>query len=150
LTLVRDLTVAQGGRVLADSAGLNKGAIFTVWLPLAKTRPQDKKVSASNGNLKGLQILVVDDMIDLLEPFAALLRLEGASVDIATSGQQALALLDGNSYDLLISDIGMPHMDGYDLIRNIRKRPGLSSLKAIALSGLWPAGGYRPRLAEWL
>jgi len=135
LTLVRDLTVAQGGRVLADSAGLNKGAIFTVWLPLAKTRPQDKKVSAPNGNLKGLQILVVDDMIDLLEPFAALLRLEGASVDIATSGQQALALLDGNSYDLLISDIGMPHMDGYDLIRNIRKRSGLSSLKAIALSG---------------
>ena len=135
LTLVRDLSVAQGGKVLAESAGLNKGAAFTVWLPLAKSKPLDKKVPVSTGNFKGLQILAVDDMIDLLEPFAALLRLEGASVDIATSGQQALELLDGKSYDLLISDIGMPCMDGYDLIRKIRKRPGLRSLKAIALSG---------------
>ncbi|CAN5569540.1 chemotaxis protein CheB [soil metagenome] len=135
LTLVRELTVAQGGKVLADSAGLNKGATFSVWLPLAKTRLQDKKAPATAGNLKGLHILVVDDMIDLLEPFAALLSLEGATVDMATSGQQALEILDKNAYDLLISDIGMPSMDGYDLIRNIRKRPGLSNLKAIALSG---------------
>jgi len=135
LTLVRDLTVAQGGKVLADSPGLNKGAIFTVWLPLAKTRPVDKKAPDPSGSLKGLQLLVVDDMIDLLEPFAALLRLEGANVDIATSGEQALALLDEKTYDLLLSDIGMPYMDGYDLIRKIRKRPDLRSLKAIALSG---------------
>ena len=135
LTLVRDLTLAQSGKVLANSAGLNQGATFTVWLPLAKTRPQDKKVPVLTGNLKGLQILAVDDMIDLLEPFAALLRLEGARVDIATSGQKALELLDGKTYDLLISDLGMPYMDGYELIRKIRKRPGLAGLKAIALSG---------------
>ncbi|MEO5659133.1 MAG: chemotaxis protein CheB [Polaromonas sp.] len=137
LTLVRDLTVAQGGKVLADSAGLNKGSTFMVWLPLATTHPgeQDKKVNILPGNLDGIEILAVDDMIDLLEPFAALLRLEGAQVDIATSGQKALDLLDDKSYDLLISDIGMPYMDGYDLIRKIRKRPGLQTLKAIALSG---------------
>ncbi|MBH1957989.1 MAG: PAS domain S-box protein [Burkholderiales bacterium] len=135
LTLVRELTAAQGGKVLADSAGPNKGATFTVWLPLAKTRLQDKKALAAAGNLKGLHILVVDDMIDLLEPFAALLSLEGATVDMATSGPQALEMLEKSTYDLLISDIGMPSMDGYDLIRNIRKRPGLRSLKAIALSG---------------
>lgn len=135
LTLVRDLTVAQGGKVLADSAGLNKGSTFTVWLPLARSRPQDKKPPVTIGNLKGLTILVVDDMIDLLEPFAALLRLEGAQVDMATSGVKALEMLDAKTYDLLISDIGMPYMDGYSLIRKIRKRPGLAGLKAIALSG---------------
>ncbi|MDB5870017.1 MAG: signal transduction histidine kinase with CheB and CheR [Polaromonas sp.] len=135
LTLVRDLTVAQGGKVLADSAGPGKGSIFTVWLPLAKTKPLDKKVSLPMENLKDMRILAVDDMIDLLEPFAALLRLEGAQVDVATSGQQALEMLDGKTYDLMISDIGMPHMDGYDLIRAIRKRPALNSLKTIALSG---------------
>ncbi|CAM3456121.1 chemotaxis protein CheB [Polaromonas hydrogenivorans] len=135
LTLVRDLTVAQGGKVLADSAGLGKGATFSVWLPLAQTRQQDKKTIEQTGNLKGLQILVVDDMIDLLEPFAALLRLEGATVDMATSGQEALELLEKSAYDLLISDIGMPCMDGYELIRKIRKIPGLHALKAIALSG---------------
>ena len=135
LTLVRDLTMAQGGKVLAESAGPNKGATFTVWLPLAKNRPQNKKAPVLRGNLRGLKILAVDDMIDLLEPFAALLRLEGAQVDIATSGQQALEMLEGKTYDLLISDLGMPYMDGYDLIRKIRKRPGLANLKAIALSG---------------
>ncbi|MDB5742627.1 MAG: signal transduction histidine kinase with CheB and CheR [Polaromonas sp.] len=135
LTLVRDLTVAQGGRVLADSAGKGKGATFSVWLPLAKTRPQNKKLPAPAGNLKGFKILVVDDMVDLLEPFAALLRLEGAEVDIAITGQAALDMLPQKTYDLLISDIGMPHMDGYDLIRKVRKNPGQRNLKAIALSG---------------
>ena len=135
LTLVRDLTVAQGGRVLADSEGIGKGTCFTIWLPLAQTKVQDKKSGLPGGNLKGLRILAVDDMIDLLEPFSALLRLEGAAVDMATSGQQALEMLEKNNYDLLISDLGMPYMDGYELIRKIRKRPDWRNLKAIALSG---------------
>jgi len=135
LTLVRDLTIAQGGRVLADSAGIGKGSSFTIWLPLAKAKVQDKKVALPSRNLKGLRILAVDDMIDLLEPFSALLGLEGATVDMATSGQQALDMLEKNSYDLLISDLGMPYMDGYELIRKIRKRPDWCHLKAIALSG---------------
>ncbi|MBG6075049.1 chemotaxis protein CheB [Polaromonas sp. CG_9.11] len=135
LTLVRDLTVAQGGKVLADSEGIGKGTCFTIWLPLAQTRVQDKKAGLPSANLKGLRILVVDDMIDLLQPFSALLRLEGADVDMATSGQQALEMLEKNSYDLLISDLGMPYMDGYELIRKIRKSPDWRSLKAIALSG---------------
>ena len=135
LTLVRDLTVAQGGKVLANSEGIGKGTCFTIWLPLAQTRVQAKKISLPSENLKGLKILVVDDMIDLLEPFSALLRLEGADVDMATSGQQALEMLEKKSYDLLISDLGMPYMDGYELIRKIRKRPDWRHLKAIALSG---------------
>lgn len=135
LTLVRDLTVAQGGKVLADSEGIGKGTCFTIWLPLARAKVQTKKPVLSSGNLKGLRILAVDDMIDLLEPFSALLRLEGANVDMATSGEQALDMLEKNSYDLLISDLGMPYMDGYELIRKVRKRPDWRSLKAIALSG---------------
>ncbi|MDB5884545.1 MAG: signal transduction histidine kinase with CheB and CheR [Polaromonas sp.] len=135
LTLVHDLTVAQGGKVLAESDGIGQGSAFTVWLPLAQARVQSKKAAPAPGNLKGLKILAVDDMIDLLEPFSALLRLEGAQVDIATSGQQALELLETNAYDLLISDLGMPYMDGYELMRNIRKRPDWRQLKTIALSG---------------
>ena len=135
LTLVRDLTVAQGGKVLADSEGIGKGTRFTIWLPLAQAKVQSKKTGLPSGNLKGLKILAVDDMIDLLEPFSTLLRLEGARVDMATSGEQALEMLEKNSYDLLISDLGMPYMDGYELIRKIRKRPDWRNLKAIALSG---------------
>ena len=135
LTLVRDLTVAQGGKVLADSAGVGKGATFTVWLPVALTSSQSKKMPMFNGSLKGMRILAVDDMVDLLEPFSELLRLEGATVDMAIGGEQALAFLEKGSYDLMISDLGMPFMDGYELIREVRKHPELRCLKAIALSG---------------
>ena len=135
LTLVRDLAVGQGGQVLAESAGFNQGSCFTVWLPLADSEPLVREVLPPSAALKGLRILAVDDMHDLLEPFALLLRLEGATVDTAASGEKALQLLETASYDLLISDIGMDGMDGYELIQEVRKRPGLSRLKAIALSG---------------
>ena len=135
LMLVRDLTVAQGGKVLADSAGVGKGATFTVWLPLAQSGANHKKTPMLNRTLKGMRILAVDDMVDLLEPFSELLRLEGATVDMATSGEQALAFLKKESYDLMISDLGMPIMDGYELIREVRKHSEWRHLKAIALSG---------------
>ncbi|MDQ3060309.1 MAG: PAS domain S-box protein [Pseudomonadota bacterium] len=135
LTLVRDLAVAQGGKVLAESPGLGQGSSFTVWLPLASSIAPSEQAAPLKASLKGLSILAVDDMLDLLEPFADLLRLEGAQVDIATSGQQALSLLQDKRYDVLISDIGMDGMDGYDLIREIRKHPEWKDLQAIALSG---------------
>jgi two-component system CheB/CheR fusion protein len=135
LTLVRDLAVAQGGRVLAESAGLDKGASFTVWLPLVGSMVPLAKPAPLCTTLNGLRILAVDDVRDLLEPFADLLRLEGADVDIATGGQEALGLLKSRSYDVLISDIGMNGMDGYELIREVRKNPQWSGLQAIALSG---------------
>lgn len=135
LTLVRELAMAQGGRVLAESAGLNQGAAFTVWLPLASSVVSAEEVAPPSPNLDGLRILAVDDMLDSLEPFADLLRLEGAHVDIATSGQKALSLLENEPYDVLISDIGMEGMDGYELIQEVRKRAQLNLLQAVALSG---------------
>lgn len=135
LALVQELADAQGGRVLAESAGLNQGSTFTVWLPSACAKPQALPATAPQTSLKGLKILLVDDMVDLLEPFAALLQHEGAHIDTASSGQQALDLLAANTYDLLISDIGMPGMDGYELIKIIRQQSGLEKLNAIALSG---------------
>ena len=135
LTLVRDLAVAQGGKVLAESAGYKKGSCFTVWLPLAESKPVVKDVLLPCTNLKGMRILAVDDMRELLEPFALLLRLEGATVETAGGGREALQLLASAPFDLLISDIGMDGMDGYELIQEVRKRPALSGLKAIALSG---------------
>lgn len=135
LTLVRDLAVAQGGKILAESSGLNQGSSFTVWLPLANSMTPPVKISPPRVNLNGLSVLAVDDMLDSLEPFADLLRLEGAYVDIATNAPKALDLLQKRHYDVLISDIGMPNMDGYDLIREVRKHPEFNQLQAIALSG---------------
>ena len=138
LTLVRDLAVAQGGKVLAESAGPNLGSRFSVWLPLANDASDtDKKKAAPGFALQGLRILAVDDMPELLEPFALLLRLEGATVDTAVGGHAGLRILETapTPYDLLISDIGMDNVDGYQLIQTVRKNPKLAGLRAIALSG---------------
>jgi two-component system CheB/CheR fusion protein len=135
LAVVQELAVAQGGRVLAESEGPGRGATFSVWLPLIAQEARKEKLPPAARSLKDLHILAVDDMLDTLEPFAALLRLEGAKVDTAGSAQQALQLLETSSYDLLISDLGMSQMDGFSLIQEVRKRPALQKLPAIALSG---------------
>lgn len=139
LALVQELATAQGGRVLAESPGPGRGAAFSVWLPLesreAQTAREDEAPGVAAGSLEGLRILAVDDMLDALEPFADLLRLDGAVVDTAGTGEQALEALESSAYDLLISDLGMTGMDGFALIGEIRKRPTLQRIPALALSG---------------
>ncbi len=139
LALVQELATAQGGRVLAESPGPGQGAAFSVWLPLesreAQTAREDAAPGMAAGSLKGLRILAVDDMLEALEPFADLLRLDGAVVDTAGTGEQALQALESSACDLLISDLGMTGMDGFALIEEIRKRPALRHLPALALSG---------------
>jgi two-component system, chemotaxis family, CheB/CheR fusion protein len=135
LALVQELSQAQGGRVHAASPGLGQGATFTVWLPL------EGGIDSAPGNdggadvLKGLRILAVDDMPEALEPFAAVLQSEGAVVHTAASGAEALALLASAHFDLLVSDIGMPEMDGYELIAKVRAAPATARLPAIAVTG---------------
>lgn len=137
LALVDELTRAHGGRVQAQSQGLGQGATFTVWLPLqGSLKAQAPARLRGEVDLKGWRVLAVDDYVEGLLPFAEILRLEGAFVDVADSAKKALELLESNSYDLLISDLGMPEMDGYQLIAELRCRPATRELKAIAMSGL--------------
>jgi CheY-like chemotaxis protein/two-component sensor histidine kinase len=125
LAIVRHFTELHGGTVEADSPGQNLGATFTVRLPLNVV---EQKLSSSNDtqkesvtDLTGIQILVVDDDADMRELAAFILTQSGAQVTTAASAAQALALLNQSVPDLLLCDIGMPEMDGYSLIRQIRK-----------------------------
>jgi two-component system CheB/CheR fusion protein len=136
LALVRELVHLHGGVVQAQSDGEGRGACFTVRLPLRHaTDFGGLPAPAGEPSLQGLRILLVDDAVDALETFALLLQLEGAQVATATSGQQALERAAAQPLDLLISDIGMPVMDGYMLIGELRRSPGTAALKAIALTG---------------
>jgi two-component system CheB/CheR fusion protein len=138
LALVQELANAQGGRVLAESEGEGRGAAFSVWLPLhaeSTGSAREDGPPAAARSLRGMRILAVDDMLDALEPFAALLRIDGAQVDIADSGEKALQMLEASPYDVLISDLGMAGMDGFALIAEVRRTPGLRAMSAIALSG---------------
>ena len=80
-------------------------------------------------------MLLVDDTPDMLETFGYLLEHEGARVTPASSGAEALELAETEDFDLVISDVGMPGMDGYQMMAEMRKRPRTAGLPAIALTG---------------
>ncbi|MEJ6480079.1 response regulator [Nostoc punctiforme UO1] len=140
LAIVRHLVELHGGTVQAASPGEGQGATFTVKFPLlaaAKLNQADTAFhNCSDFNLNGLQALLVDDDRDSREFIAFLLEQYGAQVTEAESAHEALSTLGQAKFDLLISDIGMPDMDGYTLIRQIRKQPSDQGgeIPAIALT----------------
>ncbi|MEH2327589.1 hybrid sensor histidine kinase/response regulator [Nostoc sp.] len=126
LAIVRHLVELHGGTVQVTSPGEGQGAVFTVKLPLiaASKLNQDNTADCdrSDFNFNGLQVLLVDDDKDSREFIAFVLEQYGAQVTEVDSAHDALSNLGQAKFDLLISDIGMPDMDGYTLIRQIRKQ----------------------------
>ncbi|MDR6409219.1 CheR family methyltransferase [Paraburkholderia terricola] len=137
LALVKQLTEMHGGHVQAESAGVGKGARFRVWLPAdSTTMPNETRETPCDASLlKGMKILLVDDAAESLQAFQSLLELEGAQVWPQTNGAAALTTAAHQQFDLILSDIGMPGMDGYELIAALRKLPGTASVPALALTG---------------
>jgi two-component system CheB/CheR fusion protein len=137
LALVRHIVELHGGRVEAASEGAGQGSRFTLWLPLIQCDAcrKDEGVSAAAA-LAGRRVLLVDDMEDSVSMFSTLLELEGASVFAATTAKAGLDILAQQEVDVIISDISMPDMDGYEFIQAVRARPQLRRLPAIAASGL--------------
>ena len=127
LAIVRHLVEAHGGTVSAESAGAGQGAAFTVHLPLSAAltdgtgSPAGRRPAADLAEpLLGLRVLVVDDDEDARDLIVAVLGCSGAEVRSSGSAAEALATLRGWRPDVLLSDIGMPREDGYDLIARVR------------------------------
>ncbi|HVH07434.1 MAG TPA: ATP-binding protein [Myxococcota bacterium] len=140
LSIVKTLTALHGGSVRAESAGPGRGARFTVLLPLAaETIARDVRVPApaSAEDLAAVDVLLVEDDTDSREALAMALAERGARVRHAGSVREAIAAYDERAPDVLVSDIGMPEEDGYDLIREIRRREdgAGSRTAAIAMTG---------------
>ncbi|EKT4467716.1 PAS domain-containing protein [Pseudomonas putida] len=138
LSLVRQLVQAHGGTVQACSPGLGKGCTFIVRLPLCDPSQQlhrDAGDQGSEGRLEGIRVLLVDDAPDVLEIMQQLLEMEGAQVHAFSDPRAALQAAAGSEYDIILSDIGMPDMDGHALIKALRESPHLSTIPAIALTG---------------
>ncbi|MFN6571075.1 PAS domain S-box protein [Dendronalium sp. ChiSLP03b] len=139
LAIVRHLVELHGGTVKAESQGENQGATFTVRLPLLKDSSemkQDNTDSEPSSNLNGVNILIVDDDADTREFIAFLLEQYGANVTAVSSAAETLAALGQSLPDVLLSDIGMPEVDGCMLIRQVRTLPPEQGgqIRAIALT----------------
>ncbi|MBD2181252.1 PAS domain S-box protein [Planktothrix sp. FACHB-1355] len=126
LAIVRQLVEAHGGTIAADSPGEGMGATFTVQLPLLNVEPEIKhtnELPPQELDMTGIRILAVDDDPDARELLTVLLTQYGAEVVTVASAAQALATLESFPPDVLVSDIGMPQVDGYTLIQKIRALP---------------------------
>lgn len=141
LAIVQYLVKAHGGTITADSAGEGLGATFTVRLPLlnsesSTSQPNEYCVLPANPNFAGLRILVSDDEADARELVQMLLTEHGAEVKAVASAADALTAIATFQPDILISDIGMPGIDGYELMQQIRALPAEQGghIPAIALT----------------
>ncbi|MDB4969941.1 MAG: hypothetical protein JWN44_5630 [Myxococcales bacterium] len=132
LTIVRDLVALHGGTVSVSSGGEGKGASFTVSLPLAALQFREVRLDdelaaafshATSDELRGLSILIVDDQPDACDLMSTVLQGSGACVAAVGTVAAALAAVESRLPDLVISDIGLPDEDGYDLIRKLRALP---------------------------
>ena len=138
LTLVRSLVERHGGRVAVASEGPGQGTEFTVRLPLSD--PPDIGASSQEGKREDagprtVRALLVEDNLDAAEALGELLRMWGHEVHIAHDGPSALHLAEKERPDVLLLDIGLPGMDGYEVARRLRSTPGFAGVKLIALTG---------------
>ena len=139
LALVKNFVEAHGGNVTAESAGLGQGTRFIVRLPRLVLPVESEQPSVSRAEARpasgNFSVLVVEDAPDTLEMLCKTLKVRGYSVTPCESASAALTATQSATFDIIISDIGMPETDGYELIRRLRQLPHLKSVPAIALSG---------------
>ena len=135
LTLVKSLVTMHGGTVEARSEGPGLGSEFIVRLPVLVAASAAHEQSRRVKPLPSRRILIVDDSRDGGESMAMLLRVLGAEVALAHSGRHALECVESFKPDVVLLDIGMPGMDGYEVARRIRANPANRDLSLIALTG---------------
>jgi two-component system CheB/CheR fusion protein len=136
LALVRTLVEMHGGSVEAFSAGTGKGTEFIVTLPRLRAgrRPARGAEPAAPARSAAHRILVVDDETDSAEALVELLELEGHTARTAADGERALASLASFDPELVLLDLGLPGMDGYEVARRLRERLG-KQVRIVALTG---------------
>jgi two-component system CheB/CheR fusion protein len=137
LALVQQLVQLHGGSVVAHSEGLGRGTRFTV--TFTEKTEETKRIapppSLRAEALDQLNVLAVDDDEDTTALLRYLLEMNGATVTTANSGLEALALARDANFDVVLSDISMPSMDGFEFVRRLRSLPGKENVRVVALTG---------------
>jgi len=152
LALVRTLVEMHGGRVTATSGGLGKGCEFAVKLPIPVTEAVPESTTTLEPGVRegpSVRVLIVEDNVDSGDSLSMLLRLHGHEVLVARSGPAALEIAATFHPALVLCDIGLPGMDGYEVARRMRADPALAGVTLCALTGYTPSDAdlLKPRQA---
>jgi CheY-like chemotaxis protein len=139
LALVKSFVEAHGGTVAAASEGEGKGSVVTIKLPREGGAHEERKETAGTPDVadrkERIRVLIVEDQPDTLAMLAANFQSRGYETIACSSALEALRVADRDAFDILISDIAMPLMDGLQLIADLRLKQGLENVPAIALTG---------------
>ena len=139
LTLVRNLVEMHGGRVEAKSAGPNQGSEFIVRLPVADAREivgVTESAGVGGPRLRGkLRVLIVEDNLDSAEMLAFLLKLRGHELRVVYDGTEALEAAKAFRPHVVLCDIGLPRLNGYEVAEWLRSQPDFKHTRLIALTG---------------
>jgi signal transduction histidine kinase/DNA-binding response OmpR family regulator len=139
LTLARRLIDLHGGSITASSPGVGHGSEFAVRLPITLeaqlAEPPDEDAPDSTGDGSPRHVLVVDDNADAARILARLLELQGHRVEVAHDGPAALSLAQARPPDVILLDIGLPGMDGYEVARRLRQSLGPDRTMLVAVTG---------------
>jgi PAS domain S-box-containing protein len=141
LSVVKRLVEMHGGRVEARSEGMGRGALFEIRLPLIK-RPQVAADLPGPPEVAAQKILVVDDNVDAADTLALLLQLEGHEAEAVYESTQALEKARTFQPEVVLLDIGLPGMNGYELAERLRSIPELNAMRLIALTGYGKSEDY--------
>lgn len=150
LTVVKRLVELHDGRIEAKSGGLGLGSEFVVHLPIVAAGPErgdEPELVRDGGAPAGLRVLVVDDNRDSAESLARIVAMSGHQVRVAYNGEDALAAAESDPPDLVLLDIGLPGLNGYDVAERIRRDPRLREAKLVAVTG-WGQSEDRRRSRE--
>ena len=150
LALVKQLVELHGGSVEARSEGLGKGSVFTIRLPVISNAPVDPQQSVPRSETTpaiSRRVLVVDDNRDNAETLAALLQLHGHDVQLAYDGAEAIDVAERYRPHVVLLDIGLPRVSGYDVCRHLREQPWARQTAIVAVTG-WGTEKDRDRARE--
>ncbi|WP_254511441.1 hybrid sensor histidine kinase/response regulator [Anatilimnocola floriformis] len=151
LALARNLVEMHDGRLQAHSAGLGAGCEFTVKLPLLQNhKVPETKTGLKPGHEMGksFHVLVVEDNVDAADSLSLLLRLHGHEVQVARTGPSAVEIAATWRPDVVLLDIGLPQMDGYQVAKRLRALPNFAEVVICAVTGFTPSDADRQRQEE--
>lgn len=151
LALASNLVELHDGRLQATSAGAGKGCEFTIKLPAmppSATHERKTILKAAPPSGRSLSVLVVEDNVDAADTLSMLLRLYGHEVHVARTGLTALEMASTTHPDVVLLDIGLPGMDGYEVAQHLREQPEFKATVLCALTGYSPSEADRQRQQE--